>query len=685
MRTEFVADGSPELETVTKLWRQDSATLGFFPDGAFAEYAQKRQIVAALRSGEVLGYVLFRRTGRRVAIVHLCVGSGARGQGVARELGDAVSRAAPDADGVSLRCRRDFAADAVWPKLGFRPIKELPGRGSDGGVLTVWFKPQGNEDLFTLAAKRREPRTVAVVDANVFFDLSEAQERPPNESKALVADWLQDILELRITAELFSEIMRADSPELRRRNLAYAQQFGVVEPDPSDLQAAARVVEEAIPAPRNQRDRSDRAHLAACVAARVRHFVTRDDVLLDYGDAIYERTGVSVLRPSDLVAELDEIERADAYRPSRFAGTTMRLVPASDVSEDDIVERFKGQQRRTDFLAEWRARIAAPRDQLSQVVLAGGVPVALVGMETATGACLRVGLLRVAGDDARTLASYLAHHVRVSAVERGSSLIVVSDAGVDATVRTALEDDGFVFREGRWGRAVCGVVGGREDVREWFSELERALAPPDRELLGDTRAGGLLASSTPAAAIESALWPAKVLDETTSCYVIPVRPHWAHQLFDAELARFDLFGAKPQLAMSRENVYYRSPSNPATLPSSARLLWYVSSDSQVPGSGAIRACSRLVEVTVGPPKLVYKAGRRLGIYEWRDVVGASRGGLVQALRFCDTECFPAAVPLSRVRSLLQEMVVGGVNDSFPGPQRIPEPVFRAIYAAGTGR
>lgn len=683
--TEFVADGSLQLEAVKKLWRKDSATLGFFPDGAFAEYAQKRQIIAAVRNGAVLGYVLFRRTGRRVAIVHLCIDQIARGQGVARELAEAVSRAAPDADGVSLRCRRDFAADAVWPKLGFRPIKELPGRGTGGGVLTVWFKSHGKDDLFTLAAKRRESRTIAVVDANVFFDLAEAEERPPNESKALVADWLQDILELKITAELFSEVMRADSPETRKRNLAFAQQFGVVDATPDALQSAARVVEQVLPAPRNQRDRSDRAHLAACVAAQVKHFVTRDDLLREYGDALYERTGISVLRPSELIAELDEIERADAYRPARFAGTTMQLVPASDLSEDDLVEKFKGQHRRSEFLADVRARIAAPRAQVTQVVVASGAPVALVSMDRAPGACLRVGLLRVAGDDARTLASYLAHHIRVAAVERKAALVVVADAGVDAHVRAALEDDEFIFNDGRWARVVCRALGGRNDLRSWFGALKNELGAVDSELLDDVEAGGLFDEATPTAVIERRLWPVKVLDETLPCYVVPVRPHWAHQLFDAELARFDLFGAKPHLAMSRENVYYRSPCNPATMPSSARLLWYVSSDARVPGTGAVRACSRLVEVTVGSPKLVFKAGKRLGIYEWKDVAQTSRGGLVQALRFCDTECFDAPVPLSRVRSVLDDMAVGNVNVSFPAPQRIPETAFRAIYAAGTKR
>jgi hypothetical protein len=91
---------------------------------------------------------------------------------------------------------------------------------------------------------------------------------------------------------------------------------------------------------------------------------------------------------------------------------------------------------------------------------------------------------------------------------------------------------------------------------------------------------------------------------------------------------------------------------------------------------------------VGPPKVVYKAGRRLGVYEWKDVArtaASSRAGHVQALRFCDTECFRAPVPLERVHEVLDELGAGNVNRSFPGPQQVSEDAFAAIYRAGTGR
>lgn len=378
----------------------------------------------------------------------------------------------------------------------------------DGACLVEWFKIHGNDDLFSWAAKKREPRTVAVIDANVFFDLAEAEERSPNESRALLADWVRVVLELRITGELFEEISRHGDHEVRRRNLEFARNFDVLGYETGELQEARRLVAEVLPRPCNDRDRSDREHLAMCIAARVSYFVTRDDLLREFADQLWERARVEVLRPSEIVADLDEVERAEAYRPARFAGTRMALVPAKDLPEERVADTFRGAQRRTEFL------------------------------------------------------------------------------------------------------------------------------------------------------------------------------------FDADLARLDLFGAQPHLALSRENVYYRAPTNPRTLPSPARLLWYVSSDSRKPGTKAIRACSRLVDVTVGSPKLAYRAGRRLGVYEWKDgarVASKTRNGLVQSLRFRDTECFPAPVPLERVRGVLKKVGAETVNSSFPGPQRIPESAFAAIYSIGRGQ
>jgi len=86
--TVLEIDGtSLHLIEVKKLWHANKATLGFLPDGAFNEYASNRMILVALNpDGECVGYLLYRLSGIRVIIAHLCVREDQRKRGVARLL-----------------------------------------------------------------------------------------------------------------------------------------------------------------------------------------------------------------------------------------------------------------------------------------------------------------------------------------------------------------------------------------------------------------------------------------------------------------------------------------------------------------------------------------------------------------------------------------------------------------------
>ena len=70
---------SPYLKYVKDLWRKNSQTLGFFPEGAFNEHAARGWILAAISdSGEFCGYLLYRVVWRGSVwpigvIVHVCV------------------------------------------------------------------------------------------------------------------------------------------------------------------------------------------------------------------------------------------------------------------------------------------------------------------------------------------------------------------------------------------------------------------------------------------------------------------------------------------------------------------------------------------------------------------------------------------------------------------------------------
>jgi hypothetical protein len=147
--------------------------------------------------------------------------------------------------------------------------------------------------------------------------------------------------------------------------------------------------------------------------------------------------------------------------------------------------------------------------------------------------------MKVAGTDARTLASYLAHQVKSEAVEQRASVVVVDDAGLDVTMRASLEADDFVFADEAWLRVVCPEAGTRDELRGWLAAARtRTSRPGVARYLAQLEADGVL--DLPAAALERLLWPVKVLDASLPTFVVPVKATWAKHLFDADLAGLDL-------------------------------------------------------------------------------------------------------------------------------------------------
>ena len=198
------------LDDIKKLWRANAATLGFFPNGAFRESASKGCILVAQDTDkEIIGYLLFRKSGERLAIVHLCVRDNLRRSGVAKALFESLRSLSQPFRGITVFCRRDFTASLVWPKLGFVAIQEKRGRGAKDTVLTNWWFDCGNPDLFSLSEQRsQEKRLGVVVDANVFYDFDKPAAPDTEESQALLADWLQAAVMLHITPETLNEINR---------------------------------------------------------------------------------------------------------------------------------------------------------------------------------------------------------------------------------------------------------------------------------------------------------------------------------------------------------------------------------------------------------------------------------------------------------------------------------------------
>jgi hypothetical protein len=225
-------------------------------------------------------------------------------------------------------------------------------------------------------------------------------------------------------------------------------------------------------------------------------------------------------------------------------------------------------------------------------------------------------------------------------------------------VEAALVELSFKPRNGNWERELCSEVLRVCDIEAWPDLVARPAT----------------ASLEESIELERRYWPLKVEGGGIESITVTIKPHWAGKLFDANLAGEELFPVDPARVFNRENVFYRSPKSwPKTSPK--RIVWYVSK------TNSFRAVSRIVDVQIGPASAIFKRYERLGIYEWRDLMGTTkqnRHGEVMAIHFADTEVFDLPVSLSETRNFKDAKILVGAHS-------ISEESFLRIYKLGMAR
>jgi GNAT superfamily N-acetyltransferase/predicted nucleic acid-binding protein len=693
VEVEIVGSNSLHLPEVKRLGRAHSKTLGMMPDGAFEEYAALKQILGAVNeAGKCVGYVLYRAAKERAMIAHLCVADDWQEKGVSRALVERLVEItkAHGLRGVGLRCRRDYEASRVWPRLGFVPLHDKPGRSLDGKDLTFWWLDHQQPDLFqkTTAEVPEDSRLVVVMDANVFFDLYDDSDPESGESKALMADWLQDAVELCLTDEIYTEINRNQDKQEREHWRAQARRRTIFQPAQSAVSAAEASVRAIFPKALTEKDESDLRQLAKSIAQGVQFFVTRDQPVLKMADHVYEVCGVSILRPTALINQLDTLRRESEYQPVRLGGSRFKTRHIESQDEDRLSAVFQASSKGESaaaFLKCLRTFLASPQtcscyvaeDEQQQ-------PLAIYGYLRPNASVLEMPLLRAGRNN---LAPTVARHLLARALQRsaaeGRTVTTVTEQQLDAVVLTALEESGFSCVDGVWMKLNIGLAGSAHQLASRLDEMAAEgihVSKLASALSKSLKAWQALPEKAGAVALERALWPAKILDAEVPSFIVPIQPGWAQSLFDEGLANQELFGERPELALKREQVYYRA-NQKCGLEWPGRILWYVSADSDRQGTMSIRACSRLDEIVVEKPKELFRRFRRLGVYEWRDVYKKAQhdiNKLLMALRFSDTETFQTPIRRDWFRKL-------GIRSNLQSPVCITKEQFAAIYKAGTGK
>ncbi|WP_052672451.1 GNAT family N-acetyltransferase [Aliterella atlantica] len=681
IRIEVIDSNSPHLEAVITLGRTNAKTLGQMPQGAFLDYAANKCVVVALSPEEqCVGYLMYRISKHIACIAHLCVDKDWRGKHVAKQLINHLIEETKELDGIKLSCRRDYGLDKMWSSFGFTPRSEKPGRNKAGKLLTIWFLEHKRPKLLTLLAEQAiGTKLCAAIDTNVFFDLDEDNtNRQVEDSKSLAADWLQSEVELCLTDEIDIEINRCADEIQRKKLRAFASNFTRLSCSHEEFQITCQALEQYFfecCGRMAENEASDMRHLARAIAAKVQFFITRDRGILDKEDLIYTKFNVLILRPSDLIIRLDELCREVDYQPIRLAGTSIekRLVQAGQQKKlADSFLSYKNGETLSEFQHQLQRAIADPncfecyvvRDEQED-------PLAFIIYSRQLPYELKIPMFRIRRNYkfSQTVISHLILlSIKIAAKENRQFTRITDEYLDESTVQTLIKDC-FIRVENEWLRANLAVVKTALELSNYLtqlpSELETKFMKEESHFSNTFKkqdysfcqqfATALSELTTIKDArltteIERCLYPAKIIDAEIPCFIIPIQPQWAENLFDEHLARQNIFGANKEIALRREVVYYRSKLNSGELKAPGRILWYVSQNKKVKGYyqvQSIRACSRLDEIIIDTPKNLFRQFKRLGVYEFKNVFETANKDLnnqIMAVRFSDTELFSNPVP-----------------------------------------
>lgn len=671
-------DREPELtDAVLTLAAKHRSTLGFLPDQAFTERAAAGTLIVAVADGQVAGYALYDLPQHHVALRQLCVAPSHRSQGIASRLVDEVADRHPDRRGIRLRCRNDYAANDMWPRLDFEALHESPGRSVDGHPLTTWWRDFGHPTLFTQSLTD-DDRISAAMDTNIVIDLMEDREGSA-ESAGLLADWVLDHARLFITKEVRNELHSSGDVDKRALARDHLARFDPHDGAATDWQEAERALLAALEnKPAGDHDARDVRHVARAHAAGAAALITQDlEAIAKIAHVARRTLGITLETPGEFVRRLWE-QAGNGYQPVQIHNTNFRAEPVAADQVRELARVFLDHsqgERLRGLDASLRELVAHPEEWHVEVVMGSEQhPVGLAARSISTDR-LQVPILRTAGPERATIARQLVHLQREHALAAGRTEICVADA-VHPSVATALRTESFVQTQDGWVGATVPLLGDADDAARELSGLALDAALEAGKAARKLDEG---ASADEIAQIEDRFWPMKVFGGALPTFLVPIEPHYAQDLFDTALSEATLLTRPASLGLSREHVYFRSPLAAGGMRTPARLLWYVTQKNAVPGSGAVRACSALTEIVVDRPKTLYRRFRHLGVYGEGDLVEAAADGQVMALRFTRTELLHP-VSLAQVNAEAARL---GRTPWLQSPWRVPDALARRIYERGT--
>lgn len=679
----IIREVSPEeniFRDVLDLHRENSATLGHLPYQAFITASNKKELIVAIDDDDrLLGYLLYRIaiTKNKASITHLCISQNKRGKGVARKLVDYLKSITGNLHGIFLYSKRSYDSHSLWPNFGFIAKGEKYGRGKDREPLTYyWFQQQRNTDLFEWANQEKldSKQYNVVLDANIFYDFYTVDN--PNEIiQSLNSDWIVNEVTYCLTQEIYNEIDRKDEPRARKLTKSYAEQFPIlpiINSNPEKFNDTVEDLKNNFFSPSSPSDYSDINQLAYAIIANANFFLTCDEEILKKSDSIFSKYKLEIFHPSDFVAMVYDSFNDINYRPAKLAGSNIQIQNLDNsVSYEYLsVFQYTAKEKKNEFQQKIRKARSHP-EYCEQTLITRNNDeyLAMMIIDCDQENILDVPIIRITDNELNeTICTHMILEIIEKASERNKEIITISDNCLSDITAQILQEHLFDLIDNQWVKITITDALYSSKLYSNLIELKNENPLLKNLILSiiETLTTAInIQDIDKMVYIEQKLWPIKILDANIPTFIVPIQPKWAKDLFDKDLGSQTLFGSKLNLVISRENVYYRS-AHSIILESPARILWYISGDKNFQNVQAIKYCSYVTEIQIDIPKELYKKNRRLGIYEFNNLVQISKGvnKKLMSFRFSGTSKLQQQIPLKNIKYIL------GNNGNIQAPRRI---------------
>ncbi|MCD8032038.1 MAG: GNAT family N-acetyltransferase [Bacteroides sp.] len=357
MKIEFIDQTHTFFDEVKSLGDKNSSTLGFMPEGAFLEHANKKCIIIAYEDNQLAGYLMFRRVPRsyRLAIVHLCVKDEFRGKNISVLLLDTLRDKYKNStyNGIILNCRSDYEyASKLWKRYGFICKNTKRSKSIEENYLNIWWYEFNNTDLFTFS-NTNSYRIKALLDANIIIKLRDDKEiyEPAQDPRSLLADWLTEEVDYFYAPETYNEIVRDKNKQRVQQTRSFLNNFLQAKIDIQECQKIAELLKKILTG-NTENDNSDRIQLATAIVSETSYFITLDHKILEKRSSIENHFNIQIFTPQELILEIDRLLNKEDYSPAKLSGVVFHSIAKITNSElnlyiDTFLNKSNSENKRS--------------------------------------------------------------------------------------------------------------------------------------------------------------------------------------------------------------------------------------------------------------------------------------------------------------------------------------------------